>query len=190
MRNSHGYTLIEVVIALAIFAILGTLSVGVLSRAFDTKARLATQIEPLNHIQLAIARITQNAAQIVARPVLNQDIKKTPAFVGNTHSIEFTRGGFISTPTLKRMALSCEDGNLIQSTWLTLDKFDETPPQQQILLSQLTQCYFTLLSQDKTWSDTWGENNTLPAAFKLHLNIKSLGEITPVFIIAGGMHAN
>ena len=149
-----GYTLIEVIIALAIFAILGTLSVGLLSRAFDTKTRLAHQIQPVNEIRLAASRITQDSAQIVARPVREQDMEKRPAFIANTSGIEFTRGGFValdnatSESTLRRVALTCEGSELIRNTWSKLDGFDASPPQKQILLSHLKQCHFSFASSN------------------------------------------
>ncbi len=196
-KTTQGYTLIEVVIALAIFAILGTLSVGLLSRAFDTKARLATQIEPLSEITLAATRIKQSASQIVARPVRDQDMNKIPAFVANTNQIEFTRGGFIQLEqinqapkksTLRRMALSCDGSNLIQSTWSVLDGFDQEAPQKQVLLSHLKSCSFAFPASHKTWSDAWrGDENTTPSAFKLYLNFKDLGEIALIFQIPGGI---
>ncbi|MCH9757238.1 MAG: type II secretion system minor pseudopilin GspJ [Gammaproteobacteria bacterium] len=188
-----GYTLIEVIIALAIFAILGTLSVGLLSRAFDTKARLAAQIEPLSDVQLAVIRITQDASQIVARPVRDHDMKKTPAFTTTTNGIEFTRGGFIqldktiSQSTLRRIALSCENHQLVRKTWPDLDGFTRDKPQKQILLEHLTHCGFSFTSSRHTWSDEWrGGDTLLPSSFKLYLNIENLGEIALVFQVPGG----
>jgi general secretion pathway protein J len=192
-----GYTLIEVIIALAIFAILGTLSVGLLSRAFDTKARLANQIQPVNEVQLAASRITQDSAQIVARPVREQDMQKRPAFIANTSGIEFTRGGFValdnspSESTLRRVALNCEGSELIRNTWSKLDGFDASPPQKQVLLSHLKQCYFSFASSNQTWSDAWHEEkSSLPTAFKLHLNFENLGDIALIFNIPGGNNAD
>ncbi|MCH9717758.1 MAG: type II secretion system minor pseudopilin GspJ [Gammaproteobacteria bacterium] len=192
-----GYTLIEVIIALAIFAILGTLSVGLLSRAFDTKTRLANQIQPVNEVQLAASRITQDSSQIVARPVREQDMQKRPAFIANTSSIEFTRGGFValdestSESTLRRVALNCEGSELVRNTWAKLDGFDSSPPQKQVLLSNLKQCYFSFASSNQTWSDEWHEEaSSLPSAFKLHLNFEKLGELALIFSIPGGANAN
>ena len=192
-----GYTLVEVIIALAIFAIIGTLSVGLLSRAFDTKTRLAAQINPLSDVQLAATRISQDAAQMVARGVRDKDMKKIPTFVADADGIEFTRGGFVRLDptaresTLRRVALSCEHHQLIRKTWPELDGFSRDKPQKQMLLDNLENCGFSFTSSRHTWSNEWrGEERLLPASFKLHLNIKDLGEIALIFIIPGGAHVD
>ena len=192
-----GYTLIEVIIALAIFAIIGTLSVGLLSRAFDTKARLAAQINPLSDVQLAATRISQDASQMVARGVRDHDMKKIPAFFAHADGIEFTRGGFVSLDktahqsTLRRVGLSCEHHQLIRKTWPELDGFSRDKPQKQILLSNLENCGFSFTSSRRTWSDEWrGDDLLLPSSFKLHLKIKALGETALIFIVPGGAHVD
>jgi general secretion pathway protein J len=188
-----------VIIALAIFAILGTLSVGVLSRAFDTKARLASKIEPLTELQLAETRINQDVSQIVARAIRSEDMNRIPAFLASASSIEFTRGGFVhlshndtsKTPqsTLRRVALRCENSKLVRDTWETLDAFNQDAPQKQILLNQLNTCSFSFISSNKTWSSAWhADESVFPTAFKLHVDIKKLGKITLVFMIPGGSH--
>ncbi len=195
--NIKGYTLVEVIIALAIFAILGTLSVGLLSRAFETKAKLAAQINPISEVQLAATRISQDAAQIVARGVRDHDMKKIPAFIASAKSIEFTRGGFVKLDekapqsTLRRVALSCEHHQLVRKTWPELDGFSRDKPQKQILLSNLDKCGFSFTSTRHTWSDEWrGGEQSLPSSFKLYLNIKELGETAFIFGVPGGAHVD
>lgn len=190
----RGYTLIEVIISLAIFAILSTLSVGVLSRAFDTKAKLQAQLEPLSELELAIARITLDTAQIVPRTVRTNDMTLLPAFsVGKKH-IEFTRGGFIpvdknaSESTLRRVGLMCENHQLIRSTWAKLDGLSHDTPKQQVLLNHLKSCNFSFVSAERRWTDVWRETkkHPLPTAFKLHLVLDDLGEVGLVFQLPAG----
>ena len=185
------------IIALAIFAILGMLSVGVLSRSFDTKARLAEKIEPLTELTLAETRINQDVSQIVARAVRAEDMTKIPAFIANASKIEFTRGGFIrldpAAPqsTLRRVALRCEGRKLIRDTWPELDGFNPDAPQEQILLNNLNHCSFSFISSNKTWSNEWhADESTFPGAFKLHMDIQDLGEITLIFMLPGGLHVD
>lgn len=188
----RGYTLIEVVIALTIFAILGTLSIGLLSRTYDTKLRLSQQLEPLNELQLMILRMRQDISQIVARPIREIDMKKTASFVATTHRIELTRGGFIADEqssnqcTLKRVSFSCDHHQLIRNTWLTLDGFDRHQPSQQIIMDHLTACDFSFISSQATWFNEWrGDEYVLPKGIQLHLNIENLGEVNLLFDVPG-----
>ncbi len=188
-----GYTLVEVIIALAIFAIISTLSVGLLSRAFDTKARLKHQIEPFTNIQLTVIRIKQDAEQMVSRAIRDQDMKKIAPFVASDNGIEFTRGGFIKLDkkapqsTLRRIAIQCEKKQLVRKTWPVLDGFARDIPQKQVLLDHLERCGFSFASSRHTWSNEWRTGDThLPSAFKLYLAFEELGEIALVFSVPGG----
>tara|TARA_R110002126_G_scaffold273866_1_gene418750 strand:+ start:295501 stop:296106 length:606 start_codon:yes stop_codon:yes gene_type:complete len=193
--NKHkGYTLIEVIIALAIFAILGTISVGLLGRSFDTSARLKAKIDPLAELQLAVARMDRDIAQIVERG--------SSSFVGQTNYAEFVRGGLVIPDesevksTLKRVALLCGgDAELIRKTWTRVDPLNPDDFQEQALMHHIESCEFSYLDKDSTWVSEWPmaptEESTdkpppFPRAIKLNLTLKNFGSIPLLFVIPGG----
>lgn len=193
IKRNTGYTLIEVIIALAIFAILGTISVGLLSRAFDTQARLEAQMEPLSALQLAITRINRDTSQVVERG--------TSSFAGDANHVEFIRGGIIipdeseAKSTLKRVALVCENNEkLIRKTWRRVDPVSPSDFQEQTFINNLESCNFFYLGQDNTWLSEWPMATTssrktpppFPRAIKIKLTLKNLGDISLLFVIPGG----
>jgi len=197
IKHSTGYTLIEVIIALAIFAILGTISVGLLSRAFDTQARLEAQMEPLAALQLAVTRINRDTSQIVDRG--------TSSFVGETSYNEFIRGGIVipddseAKSTLKRVALVCENNEkLIRKTWARVDPLSPSDFQEQVLINNLESCDFSYLAKGDTWVSKWPMTTTpskekpppFPRAIKLKLSLKNFGNIPLLFVIPGGDRGN
>lgn len=192
-RLTVGYTLIEVIVALAIFAILGMISVGLLSRTFDIKNRVDEALTPLSDLNLALELIRHDAHQIVNRAVYDAEVKQHPAFYSTNHAIEFTRSGYLplSTPqnpsTLRRVGLICKNNQLVRLSWPVLDRFNAAQPNEQVLLSDISVCHFSFAT-DKQWTDTWrpSAEKPLPSAFKLHLNLKQLGEAQFIFIIPGG----
>ena len=196
-KKNTGYTLIEVIIALAIFAILGTISVGLLSRAFDTRARIENQMEPLTALQLAVTRINRDVAQTVDRGA--------SSFVGQTNHTEFTRGGIVSPDeeeaksTLKRVALVCENNEkLIRKTWARVDPLSSNDFQEQPLMRNLESCKFSYLGKGDAWVSDWPMTTgsprekppPLPRAIKLTLNLENLGEIALLFVVPGGNRGN
>ncbi len=196
MKASHqtqGYTLIEVMIALAIFAILGMISVGVLSHAIETKKRLSNTIEPIQAVLLSETLITQDFAQSVNRTLLTESLKRVPAFSGAPDVVSFTRGGFMLTntsnskeSTLRHITLRCEGDMLIRESWPGIDKFDATPPQTQVLFQGIRGCHFSFLDAEKTWTDAFESAKTpFPLAVKLELNLKSLGPLSLIFKLPG-----
>jgi len=193
--NKHrGYTLKEVIIALAIFAILGTISVGLLGRSFDTSARLKAKIDPLTELQLAVARMDRDIAQIVERG--------SSSFVGQTNYAEFVRGGLVIPDenevksTLKRVALLCgSDAELIRKTWTRVDPLNPDDFQEQALMHHIESCEFSYLAKDSTWVSEWPMAQTekskdkpppFPRAIKLNLTLKNFGDIPLLFVIPGG----
>lgn len=192
--SSRGYTLIEVVIALAIFAILGTLSAGLLSRALDIQSRISDNLTPISDLELVITRLTEDTHQIVNRKVRDSHMNLFSAFTGNTKQVAFTRGGYIpekgtSNPSsLRRIALSCENHKLIRSTWPVLDGIDLEHPHLQVLLDNLNDCHFSML-YDGQWDDKFRESDIapFPAALRLHIETKAHGQSTFIFVIPGGV---
>ena len=196
-NQNTGYTLIEVIIALAIFAILGTISVGLLSRAFDTRARIENQMEPLTELQLAVTRINRDVAQMVDRGALS--------LIGHTNYTEFTRGGIVNPDeedaksTLKRVALVCGNNEkLIRKTWARVDPLSPNDFQEQALMNNLESCEFSYLGKGSTWVSDWPMTTAsprekpppFPRAIKLTLTLENLGEIALLFVVPGGNRGN
>ncbi|MDF1828161.1 MAG: type II secretion system minor pseudopilin GspJ [Legionellaceae bacterium] len=199
-RKQHGgYTLIEVLIALAIFAILGTISVGLLGRSFDTSARLKAQLDPLAELQLAVARMSRDITQVVDRGRLS--------FIGQVNYAEFVRGGIVvpdeneAKSTLKRVALVCgDDERLVRKTWARVYPVNLEDFQEQALMHEIESCEFSYLDKnsDNTWVSEWPMPTTessknakekspsFPRAIKLTLRLKNLGDIPLIFMIPGG----
>ena len=193
IKKHAGYTLIEVIIALAIFAILGTISVGLLARAFDISARLKAKTEPLAEFQLAVTRMNRDVVQIVERG--------TSSFVGQINYAEFIRGGIVNPDeeeaksTLKRVALLCENNEkLVRKTWARVDPQSPSDFQKQVLINNLENCEFSYLAKGDTWVSEWPMATTqskekpppFPRAIKLKLSLKNFGDIPLLFVIPGG----
>ncbi|NYQ85965.1 GspJ family T2SS minor pseudopilin variant LspJ, partial [Escherichia coli] len=69
MIKNKGFTLIEILIALTVFAILATITSSTLYYAFNTRTRVNAQAERLNALQLAISIIQQDTSQTVERAI-------------------------------------------------------------------------------------------------------------------------
>jgi len=196
-KKNLGYTLIEVIIALAIFAILGTISVGLLGRAFDTSAHLKAKIEPLAELQLAVTRMNRDIVQMVKRGA--------PFFTGETNYTEFTRGGIVHPDaeevqsTLKRVALLCKHNKeLVRKTWARVNPLNPDDFQEQILINNLEACEFSYLTNGNIWLSEWPMASTepkekspsFPLAIQLKLKLKNFGDISLLFVIPGGSRDN
>src|SRR4051812_29065404 len=91
-----GFTLIEVLIALAVFAILSTITAFSMSNAFNIKARVTAQMDRIAAFDQSLALIRQDSSQITFRPVRDGSMRLKPAFIGQSTYMEFTRSGLVN----------------------------------------------------------------------------------------------
>lgn len=192
--KDEGYTLLEIMIALTIFAILALITSSVIARLTETEKSLAQHAKHLAEIQFAIALIEQDLNNTTNRTAINQIM--FPAFIGSIKNMEFTRDG-IANPdgeahqsSLQRVAFACENHNLIRRYRYALDTPVIEPWQEEILLDNLKSCKLQYLDRKREVIDNWLDNNQqLPIAVKLALVINNARaeNIDLLFIIPEAM---
>ncbi|MCE0723970.1 MULTISPECIES: GspJ family T2SS minor pseudopilin variant LspJ [Legionella] len=200
----NGFTLIEILIALAIFAILATITSSVLYNAFTTRSRVNEQSERLNELQLAISLIQQDTRQTVERPIRSNEMQLLPAFIGQTNYVEFTRDGNINPgniekrSTLKRVAYVCQQGTLIRRTWSSLDIINQKSYEDKLLLNRLTNCHFGYLNQNLQILPEWREQavtlnqrkEPFPKAIQFNMTLQDQGELNLLFVLPGALYVS
>jgi general secretion pathway protein J len=203
MKKLHGFTLIEILIALTVFAILATITSSTLYYAFTARTRVNEQAERLNALQLAISIIQQDISQTVDRPIRGNEMRLFPGFIGQTQYLEFTRDGVINPEsiekrsTLKRIALVCQEGKLLRRTWTSLDPLDRNIAEDKELINNLSDCNFNYLNQNLQVLTEWREQalsqnqrkEPLPKAIQLNLKLNDWGKLNLLFIIPEALYA-
>jgi general secretion pathway protein J len=203
MKNYKGFTLIEILIALTVFAILATLTSSSLFYAFTARTRVNAQAERLNSIQLAVSLIQQETTQAVARSIRGNDLHVFPVFVGQPQYLELTHDGNINPKslekrsTLKRIALLCMENKLLHRTWESLDPVDRNKYEDKILLDDVTECHFNFLNQNSQPLQEWREQavnqnqkkELLPKAIQINITLREWGNMNLLFIIPEALYA-
>jgi general secretion pathway protein J len=202
MNTEKGFTLIEILIALVIFAILASTTSSILYYSFTARTKVNAQADRLNQLQMAINLIQQETTQMVDRKIRGNEMHLFPAFVGQGSYVEFTRDGVVNPnsqekrSTLKRIALLCLNDALIQRTWSQLDPLNINQYEEKILIDNLAQCQFNFLNKSLQVLSDWREqtadqNNPqglFPKAIQLNLRLKDWGDISLLFIIPGALY--
>src|SRR3990167_2530697 len=194
-----GFTLVEVLIALFIFAILGTITIIGVRSVIHTYQRMKAVNHELEQIQAAVTQMLFYFIQMIQRPILNENGKELPPLlIDSEHRIEFTTAGN-SNPsalekrgTLTRVAYDWRDGELIRFTWPALDRSPQTTPERRVLLRHVTQMTLRYVNLQDQLMNVWVTDNTtsnplirLPQAIVVTLTLSSLGVWQGVFPIAG-----
>lgn len=191
-QKSAGFTLLEVLIALAIFAIMGLASYHLLSSEARTQQVLTGQSEQHNHWQRGMIRLTQDLQQAVERGVREDYGTRKPALIGDGESLTFTRQGWSNPLHQNRSELQRVDYRIITSAdntpylqrsfWFSLDRAPASEPVTQTLLPAIEQLQLRYYHpQKKTWLQQWPPleepNIGLPQAIEVELTSREYGQV-------------
>ena len=202
MRVQNGYTLLEIMIALFVFAILATITSSALYQAFDTRARVNVQADQLNSVQLAMTLIERDTTQTIERAIRGNEMHTFPPFIGQPHYVEFTRGGMVNPngieqrSTLKRVALICKNRTLIRRSWESLDTPHRDQYQDRIILDNLEQCNFAYINKSRQVLTEWRayaltqnqSQESIPIAIQCNFTLRGLGNMSLLFPLPEGIY--
>lgn len=197
----HGFTLLELLIAMMIFAILATFVYAGLKVILDTEHQTSLYSQRISKLQLGLNIMQRDIKQLVARPVRDEYGDQQPALKSGGISgilLELTRDGFsnpmqLPRSNLQRVGYTFEENTLYRLTWPTLDRSQESEPYRQKLIGDIASLelvfYDNTLQEKREWPPrtSGGQDedpNTLPVSIELKLELKDWGTIRRLFSAA------
>ncbi len=200
-RPQRAFTLIEVLVALAIFGIMSALAYGALSQTLLSAGMLNERMDRLQAIQKSIRHLSQDFLQLAPRPVrLELGDSIGPALQTDLRSefaIELTHGGWsnpVALPrgTLQRAAYRLEDDELVRYYWTVLDRTLNNDPIAVTILDGVESILFRYLLDSGDWTEQWPPRSApgalgfrqRPRAVEITLTLQDEGEIRRIVEIA------
>jgi general secretion pathway protein J len=197
--HTSGFTLIEVLVAVAIFALFSTMAYAGLLRLMDGHDRLAAEREFWRALALTFTRIENDLSQARTRAVRDARGYPLPSFHGQPvdaralgePSLEFTRGGVPvlgqgPASELQRVGYRLRDGVLHRLAWPALDRAPTTQPGEYPLLDKVTEMTLRFYAPAGGWVDRWPpdtQSSDPPTAVELTLALPGRGSFTRVFLV-------
>ena len=200
---ARGFTLIEVLVAMAIFGIMSVLAYQALGQTFFNAEELGQRMDRLQAIQRTMRLLGRDLMQTAPRPVRDPyDGPSLPAIRTSPTSLfalELTHGGWpnpagLPRSTLQRVAWRIEDGELVRLHWGVLDTTLNTDPVGTILLDGVESIEFRYLGPTGQWTNQWpplDPNNQGAATLRLRPRVAEVilvlsdeGEIRRFFEVA------
>lgn len=171
----RGFTLLELIIAISIFALVSAMAYGGLNAVLRSANATREAEAKLEALQLAMAVLMQDFTQLTNRSVRDAYGDTRPALIGpdpQTGGFQFTRRGWPNPAeqprgTLQRVIYRVEDGVLIRGYWLALDAAPNAEPVQMPLLEGVSSITLRYLGEESTWVDQWPPLTATPAPSKL-----------------------
>ena len=196
--SARGFTLIEVMIALAIFAVVATISYATLSQAAQASRSISDEMQALQTLQRALQTIANDFAQVQPRPVRepvgSAERAELLADSRNTYLVELTRGGYanplgMQRASAQRVAYRFEDGELRRVQWPALDNPLSNEPVEFVLFEDIERVEFRYLpAGSDNWGTQWPQPGASPApprAIEVFIEHARWGEISRLVEIAG-----
>jgi general secretion pathway protein J len=193
--DSRGFTLLELVVAMALFAVLSTLAYTGLDSVLRARERSTEQLDRLAEVRIALLLFGRDVEQAMPRPIRDQYGDVQPAFSGGS-GLELTRGGWrnpLGRPRghLQRVAYRLEEDALVRLSWPVLDRAQDSEPRRTPLLQGVRELSLRYLSADGAWSADWPQNEDrsvaereLPRAVELGLDLEDWGRIVRLYRVS------
>ncbi len=190
---SRGFTLIEVMVALAIFAVMATIAYAGLNAMARTRADLAEVDDRLREVGFGLHLMERDLRQAVARAVRDSYGGELPELIGEPSRIEFTRAGVrhapgVLLPSLQRVAWGVDSRRLMQTRWLQLDRAPSTQAQSREAITELDGLRLSYLDAAGVWQDRWpapagDDRSALPRAVEIVLQFDDIGELRRLVVL-------
>lgn len=201
--KQNGFTLIEIIVALAVFAIMASITSYVLSQSFDINKRVKHQAMQHHQLDLALVLLRRETEQMINRPVRGNEQSMIPALIAHADGVEFTRCGDVNPDAallksnLKRVAYLCYGQKLIRRTWSLLDSPDRRQFHDQTLLEPLSACSFTYMDAKHILHSEWRikprdraeQIAPLPSSIILHVVLAKWGPLDIYLPLTAGFYA-
>jgi len=203
MKPCHqsGFTLIEVIIAIAIFAVVATLSYTGLQSVINSKTRTEASLDRLKQLQLSILTISTDMQQLADRngkDALGSVLRKLTTHDADT-IVSFTRGGWRNPAhrtrsTLQRVAYYIDEDTLIRRYWYHVDRADDEKFVDRELINNIDELSLRFLTEKDEWLEDWPSNEVLagasptsspmPKAIEINLKMSDWGQVTRLVKVA------
>ena len=188
----HGFSLIELLVALAVFAAMAAMAWGGLNSIAHTRADLAREEDDFRGLMRAVATLDRDLHEAVVRSVRGNYGEAVPAFIGAADRVEFTRLGFANPQAelrsnLQRVRYALDGDKLDRGLYAVLDRAPGTQAQITVLRERVGGFRLRYLDAQQRWREVWpepdgnaenGTNAALPRAVEVRIQTADYGEVT------------
>ena len=210
---SKGFTLVEVLIAMAITALVAVVAYTGLSTAISGAESLRSASVRAHDIHQTLGLLSSDLRQTVNRPVIDEFGQVAPALSGGELArdmLSLTRAGWHNSTAAPRSGLQrvhwwLEDDQLWRGYYPVLDRTAGTESIETLILDEVTRFEVRFLPalgmiesdrddviDRRNWQENWiadlsrpGLTPTPPAAVEVVLDISGLGEVRRLYVLPG-----
>jgi general secretion pathway protein J len=190
-----GFTLLELLIAVAVFAVVGAMAYGGLHTVMNQQQRTNEHSQRLADLQLAYRIMQRDLEQLVDRQIRNEYGDRVAGLVGGSgyEGVEFSRAGYPNPASflrseIQRVSYIADQDQLLRRSWRVLDRGLDSVPDEEVLIEAISDFAIRFLDESDEWQDNWPARQTLgqtapalPRAVEVRVELTDLGVIRWLF---------
>ena len=201
IRRSTGFTLIEVLVAMAIFAVLAALSYMALSATLGNSELLNNRMDRLQAIQRTMRYLSNDLATAVPRPVRDDlgdgYLPAVMVSAANDFALAVTHGSWtnpagLPRSTQQRSVYLLDEDKLLRVYYTVLDSTFSNDAIATEILDGVVSLEFNLIQDNGESTDQWPPNGSQgirrerlrPRAVEIILTLETEGEIRRIIEVA------
>ena len=174
-RTRAGFTLLEMLVAIAIFASLALMAQQVTNGVTRVNSAVADHDQKLNLMQQTMSFLTHDLTQMMPRPVRGDQGQREPALLAGA--------GVLASESEGMRFVRIHDGYLERLAWPLTDAAGSVKPTMQKLIPADS---LRLQFYDGTrWQESWSSVQAIPVAVRMTLHSPQWGEIERIWLLRG-----
>lgn len=195
LRHSaeYGFTLVEMLVAVMIFAMLATAGVVLLRGGVEGQAAVTTHLDALADVQRGLATLDADLSQATERISRTQSGTFAPAFFGRAAQgdeplMQFVRDGWSNPGTLRRASLQkieywWREGRIERIGYPAVD--GAAPPEPAVLFEGVRALTLRYRDRQGNWRERWAPETPrqMPTAVEMVLIRGSDPPLTLRFLV-------
>lgn len=182
-----GFTLLELLVALIVFAIMSAIAYGGLNQIFAVRERLDTENRKWRELTLVFGRLEEDIGQAVNRTYLDSFGTRKSAMLGhpklvgvddvNLSLIRMGAGGSTEVAAdMTHVGYRLREGRLELLQWPALDLPPRAEPIIHVLMQDIKAFDLAFMNEKGAWEDKWEPDasaSVLPRAVQINLTLTS-----------------
>lgn len=207
IRVQRGFTLLEVLLAIGITAMIGLGSWQILNSAIRASESTQSRLAELNTLQKAMLIISRDLRQVIGRSIRDEYGDYLPAMTTKNEFfvLEFTRTGWRNPmddkrSNIQRVAYEFVDNKLVRHYWDVLDRAQDSKSISKELLTEVQSISIRFMNESGGWLDEWPssansnsgtsssagidprlKDNLLPKGIEINFELEKFGKVKRLF---------